>query len=147
MEEMERLFETVPPALQLIRSKGGRLESMQYLTRVKTDPSENQIPKPESGISTTILKEAVSRVFGALTPRGQRVITSMEELVLKMRFGLSDDGEKKTFREIGEKLNVTGEYVRQTERRVLKKMQRSASIKKIKRDLSGLLEDQTFQTA
>ena len=57
--------------------------------------------------------ELVQEVLATLTPR--------ENKILAMRFGL-DDGKPKTLEEIGERLGVTRERIRQIQEEALKKM-------------------------
>jgi len=54
-----------------------------------------------------------------------------EALVLKLRFGLDDD-EPRTLQEIGDKLNVTRERVRQIEQKAMRKLARSHRLQQLR---------------
>ena len=51
-----------------------------------------------------------------------------EELVLRLRFGLGDD-EPNTLQEIGDKLNLTRERIRQIEKKAMRKLSRLKKLK------------------
>jgi RNA polymerase sigma factor (sigma-70 family) len=57
--------------------------------------------------------EMIHQIFRDLDPR--------EKLVLRYRFGL-DGHNRKTLEEVGQKLGITREYVRQNQNRALKKL-------------------------
>ncbi|MFC2161511.1 RNA polymerase sigma factor RpoD/SigA [Acidobacteriota bacterium] len=54
-----------------------------------------------------------------------------EELVLKLRFGLIDD-RTHTLQEIGDKLNLTRERIRQIEKKAIRKLARSRKLKQLR---------------
>ena len=60
------------------------------------------------------LAEVLEEAFGSLTRR--------EAYVLRMRFGLGEAGREHTLEEIGRKLNVSRERVRQIEARAIRKL-------------------------
>lgn len=68
---------------------------------------------PEEELSETYEKENVSKLL--------RDVGKREADVLRMRFGL-DDGEPMTLKQVGEKLNISRERVRQIERDALRKL-------------------------
>lgn len=70
-------------------------------------------PSPSEATLNLIRREQIDEVLNKLTQR--------ERDVLRMRFGL-DDGYARTLEEVGNKLNVTRERVRQIELRALKKL-------------------------
>ena len=74
------------------------------------DPS----PTPEEACELTSLQEAVRRQLDDLKPK--------EALVLRMRFGIPG-GDDHTLEEVGLRLEVTRERVRQVEAKVMKKFQ------------------------
>src|ERR1051326_76599 len=73
----------------------------------------NTAPSPSEATLNLIRREQIDEVLNKLTPR--------ERDVLKMRFGL-DDGYARTLEEVGSRLHVTRERVRQIELRALKKL-------------------------
>ncbi len=70
-------------------------------------------PSPSEATLNLIRREQIDEVLNKLTTR--------ERDVLKMRFGL-DDGYARTLEEVGTRLHVTRERVRQIELRALKKL-------------------------
>jgi RNA polymerase primary sigma factor len=70
-------------------------------------------PSPSEATLNLIRREQIDEVLNRLTPR--------ERDVLRMRFGL-DDGYARTLEEVGSRLHVTRERVRQIELRALKKL-------------------------
>lgn len=70
-------------------------------------------PSPSEATLNLIRREQIDEVLNKLTSR--------ERDVLKMRFGL-DDGYARTLEEVGSRLHVTRERVRQIELRALKKL-------------------------
>ena len=71
---------------------------------------------PEAGpVSDLIEQDLVNQLLSKLPTR--------EQQVLRMRFGL-EDGNEKTLREIGEKLNVTRERIRQLEIEAIQRLER-----------------------
>lgn len=73
----------------------------------------NSAPSPSEATLHLIRREQIDEVLDKLTSR--------EREVLRMRFGL-DDGYARTLEEVGSKLHVTRERVRQIELRALKKL-------------------------
>ena len=70
-------------------------------------------PSPSEATLNLIRREQIEEVLNKLTSR--------EREVLRMRFGL-DDGYARTLEEVGSRLHVTRERVRQIELRALKKL-------------------------
>ncbi|MEZ0322875.1 MAG: RNA polymerase sigma factor RpoD/SigA [Hydrogenothermaceae bacterium] len=64
------------------------------------------------------------------------VLDEREREIIKMRFGLEEDEEVKTLEEVGEKLGISRERVRQLEQRALKKLKNIAMKKHLKDFLS-----------
>ena len=70
-----------------------------------------------------LLKEQLMGVLDTLTSR--------EEKVLRLRFGL-DDGRPRTLEEVGKVFNVTRERIRQIEAKALRKLRHPSRSKKLK---------------
>ena len=71
-------------------------------------------PTPEDTLELTSLQEAIRHQLDHLKPK--------EALILRMRFGIPD-GDEHTLEEVGLRLEVTRERVRQIEAKVMKKFQ------------------------
>ena len=70
----------------------------------------------------SMLREDLKNVLDTLTPK--------EELVLKLRFGL-EDGIMRTLDEVGERLGLTRERIRQVEAKALRKLRHPSRSKKL----------------
>jgi len=80
-------------------------------------------PSPADIVIRANLKEQITKALNTLTER--------EATVIKMRFGIGD-GQEHTLEEIGQKLKVTRERVRQIETKALRKLAESALRDKLK---------------
>ena len=82
----------------------------------------NALP-PVDVASKQLLKEQIEDVLGTLTSREQRV--------LQLRFGL-EDGRSRTLEEVGVEFNVTRERIRQIEAKALRKLRHPSRSRKLK---------------
>jgi len=78
---------------------------------------------PDEAVDTTLRKETLKRILGALSARERRV--------LELRYGL-DGRHPRTLDEVGRTFNVTRERVRQIENQSLKKLQALAESQKLR---------------
>ncbi len=74
---------------------------------------DREAVSPSDAASLTMLRSEVELVLGSLTPRERRV--------LQLRFGLVDD-QQRTLEEIGKRIGVTRERIRQIEAKALRKL-------------------------
>ena len=79
--------------------------------------------EPAEAAANSMLREQLNEVLVTLSSR--------EELVLRLRFGI-DDGQPRTLEEVGKQLNVTRERIRQIEAKALKKLRHPTRSKKLK---------------
>ena len=84
---------------------------------------DDDAPAPQDAASHTLLKEQLSDVLSTLTSR--------EEKVLRLRFGL-EDGRSRTLEEVGKEFNVTRERIRQIEAKALRKLRHPSRSKNLK---------------
>jgi RNA polymerase primary sigma factor len=82
----------------------------------------NALP-PVDAASKQLLKEQIEDVLDTLTSREQRV--------LQLRFGL-EDGRSRTLEEVGKEFNVTRERIRQIEAKALRKLRHPSRSRKLK---------------
>ena len=78
------------------------------------------------------LKETVRNVLNTLSER--------EERVLRMRFGVGDDGSEHTLEEVGSEFAVTRERIRQIESKALRKLRQPSRSGKLKLFLDNVHE-------
>ena len=84
---------------------------------------DQDAPAPAEAASFMLLKEQLEEVLESLTTR--------EEKVLRLRFGL-DDGRARTLEEVGQSFGVTRERIRQIEAKALRKLRHPSRSKKLK---------------
>jgi len=70
------------------------------------------------------MKGHVSETLRFLAPREQKI--------LKMRFGLEENGRTHTLEEVGKEFGVTRERIRQIEAKALSKLQKNEDSQKLK---------------
>lgn len=75
-------------------------------------PDQQAVP-PDAHVHRTELTEQLDRILRALTPR--------EQTVIRLRFGIGYD-EASTLEQVGQRLSVTRERIRQIEAKALKKL-------------------------
>ncbi|MBQ8995653.1 MAG: RNA polymerase sigma factor RpoD, partial [Oscillospiraceae bacterium] len=78
---------------------------------------------PAEAAYQSLLREQLSDVLSTLTSR--------EEKVLRLRFGL-EDGRPRTLEEVGKEFNVTRERIRQIEAKALRKLRHPSRSKRLK---------------
>jgi len=88
---------------------------------------EEAAPPPEV-VSASILRDAIQNILQDLPPREVRI--------LQLRYGLID-GETYTLEEVGKKLGVTRERVRQIEAQALSRLRHPAHSRKLRDFLGG----------
>ncbi|MGE5559409.1 MAG: RNA polymerase sigma factor RpoD [Bacillota bacterium] len=84
---------------------------------------DRDAPAPAEAASFRLLKEQLEEVLSTLTTR--------EEKVLRLRFGL-EDGRARTLEEVGQVFGVTRERIRQIEAKALRKLRHPSRSKKLK---------------
>lgn len=84
---------------------------------------DHDAPAPAEAASFRLLKEQLEEVLDTLTSR--------EERVLRLRFGL-EDGRARTLEEVGQVFGVTRERIRQIEAKALRKLRHPSRSKKLK---------------
>ena len=76
---------------------------------------DSETPPPDETATDNLLRQQLDTVLSVLPPREVRI--------LKLRFGLND-GKQHTLREVGEKMGVTRERVRQIEAQALRRLKK-----------------------
>ena len=94
-------------------------ESIEVGDKIKDDIN----PSVEYQIIKNSIEQQIRNLLDELDER--------EALVIRLRFGLDDD-KPRTLQEIGDKLNLTRERIRQIEQRAMRKLGRSHSLQQLR---------------
>lgn len=94
-------------------------ESLEVESRIKDELAPS--------IEYQIIKNSIQQQIRALLAE----LDEKEALVLRLRFGLDDD-RPRTLQEIGNKLNLTRERIRQIEKKAMRKLARSNKLQQLK---------------
>lgn len=92
------------------------LNKKEEATRIGDFLIDNNSSSPDDKVIQENLFDEIRRILDQLSPK--------EKDVLIMRFGLDDDGNKKTLEEIGSRYGVSRERIRQIENRAISKLKR-----------------------
>ncbi len=88
---------------------------------------------PDTKVTNDSLLTDVRRMLNQLSPK--------ERDVLIMRYGLDDDGVKKTLEEIGSRYNVSRERIRQIENRAISKLKKMCRNSTVSKNLKNYIGD------
>jgi len=88
---------------------------------------------PSEAVINLNLREQTAQVLKTLTPR--------EEKIIKLRFGLEDDGGEHTLEEVGQNFAVTRERIRQIEAKALRKLRHPSRSHKLRTFLENSGKD------
>jgi RNA polymerase primary sigma factor len=89
---------------------------------------DSKVVSPVDAVISNNLKEQTTDVLESLTSR--------EEKVLRLRFGVGEESEH-TLEEVGQKFAVTRERIRQIESKALRKLRHPSRSRKLKAFLEG----------
>jgi RNA polymerase primary sigma factor len=85
---------------------------------------DTSVVSPAHSAASAMLRDEVNEVLKTLTPR--------EAKVIRLRFGLTDDGAQRTLEEVGAFFNVTRERIRQIEAKALRKLRHPTRSRRLK---------------
>ncbi len=109
------------------------LNKKEDTTRIGDFLIDNSSSSPDNKVIQENLFNEIRKILGQLSPK--------EKDVLIMRFGLDDDGNKKTLEEIGSRYGVSRERIRQIENRAISKLKRlcrnNRGVKSLRNYLGG----------
>lgn len=107
---------TVMKSAQATISLEAPLNKKEDTTRIGDFLIDTSTSSPDNKVVQESLFTEIRKILGQLSPK--------EKDVLIMRFGLDDDGNKKTLEEIGSRYGVSRERIRQIENRAISKLKR-----------------------
>ena len=130
-----------PTTEELAKEMGMEVAKIREIQKISQDPisidkpvgeeedshlvdfiSNDELAAPEEEVARILLKEDLIQALNGLTDRERRVI--------ELRFGLKD-GVPMTLEQVGKKLGVTRERIRQIEAKAIRKLNRSPKSKKL----------------
>jgi len=85
---------------------------------------DTTVVSPAHSAASAMLRDEVNDVLKTLTPR--------EAKVIRLRFGLTEDGAQRTLEEVGAFFNVTRERIRQIEAKALRKLRHPTRSRRLK---------------
>jgi RNA polymerase primary sigma factor len=133
IEELAEVLEVEPAKVEHMMRVARRPLSLELPTDDEGDSTlgdfieDDEVPRPDDTATENLLKEHLLSVLDSLPPREVRI--------LQLRFGLLD-GNSYTLEEVGDKMGVTRERVRQIQAQALSRL-RHPNIKRRLRDYLG----------
>jgi len=133
VEELAETLEVTPKKVENMIQVARRPLSLETPTDDEEDSmlgdfiEDDEAPPPDDTATYNLLKEHLGTVLDSLPPREVRI--------LQLRYGLLD-GQSYTLEEVGRKMGVTRERVRQIEAQALSRL-RHPSVKRRLRDYLG----------
>jgi RNA polymerase primary sigma factor len=118
IEKVEHMIKIARHPLSLETPTDGNEESM-----LGDFVEDQEAVMPADAVAHTILQETVQEILGSLPPREVRI--------LQLRYGLVD-GKSYTLEEVGQKLGVTRERIRQIEAQALRRLRHPAHARRLK---------------
>lgn len=119
VEKVGKALKLVPQPISLETPIGESGDSqLGDLIEDKTSTS------PSERVTAINLREITGDLLQTLSPR--------EERVLRMRFGLDQEGQERTLEEVGQNFNVTRERIRQIEAKALRKLRHPSRARLLK---------------
>jgi len=85
---------------------------------------DTSVVSPAHSAASAMLRDEVNDVLKTLTPR--------EAKVIRLRFGITDDGAQRTLEEVGAFFSVTRERIRQIEAKALRKLRHPTRSRRLK---------------
>jgi RNA polymerase primary sigma factor len=128
-EEIAEECETTPERIREVRKMTQDPVSLEQPVGDEEDSSlqdfviDPNMPEPSEAATLTMLREHISDALDCLTPKERRII--------RLRFGFVN-GNQRTLEEVGRRLGITRERVRQLEAKALRKMRAPRTQKKLK---------------
>jgi RNA polymerase primary sigma factor len=122
-EELAAALEIAPKKVENMLQVARRPISLEMPTDAEEDSflgdfiEDQDTPAPAESVTETLLKEDLTAVLNSLPPREVRI--------LQLRYGLVD-GQTYTLEEVGKKMGVTRERVRQIEAQALGRLRHSS---------------------
>ena len=131
-----RLNISVSKLTQMIKSAQSTISIESPATNQKEDSTkivdyivDESTITPDSRVTQESMLEDSEKMLNQLMPK--------EKDVLILRYGLNNNGEKKTLDEIGAQYNVSRERIRQIENRAIAKLKKMCKNESVKRNLQN----------
>lgn len=131
--ELVRELGREPSTEEIARKMGTSVEKVGKALKLVPQPVSLETPIGESGdsqlgdliedrSSTSPSERVIAINLREITGDLLQTLSPREERVLRMRFGLDQEGQERTLEEVGQNFNVTRERIRQIEAKALRKL-------------------------
>jgi RNA polymerase primary sigma factor len=133
VEELAAALEVTPEKVRNMLRVAQHPLSLEMPTSMEGDAvlgdfvEDRETPNPDESATNNLLRQHLEKILQTLPPREVRI--------LQLRYGLPD-GEKHTLQEVGDKMGVSRERVRQIERQALQRL-RQPGVRRQLRDYLG----------
>jgi RNA polymerase primary sigma factor len=146
--ELVRELRREPSTEEIARKMGTSVEKVGKALKLVPQPVSLETPIGESGDSqlgdliedksSTSPSERVTAInLREITGDLLQTLSPREERVLRMRFGLDQEGQERTLEEVGQNFNVTRERIRQIEAKALRKLRHPSRARLLKNFVEG----------
>ena len=141
--EMVREMGREPSTEEIARKMGTSVEKVGKALKLVAQPVSLETPIGEGGdsqlgdliedkSSTSPSERMIALNLREITGDLLQTLSPREETVLRMRFGLDQEGQERTLEEVGQNFNVTRERIRQIEAKALRKLRHPSRARLLK---------------
>ncbi len=141
--ELVRELGREPSTEEIARKMGTSVEKVGKALKLVPQPVSLETPIGESGdsqlgdliedkSSTSPSERVIALNLREITGDLLQTLSPREETVLRMRFGLDQEGQERTLEEVGQNFNVTRERIRQIEAKALRKLRHPSRARLLK---------------
>jgi RNA polymerase primary sigma factor len=141
--ELVREIGREPSTEEIAQKMGTSVEKVGKALKLVAQPLSLETPIGESGdsqlgdliedkSSTSPSERVIAINLREITGDLLQTLSPREERVLRMRFGLDQEGQERTLEEVGQNFNVTRERIRQIEAKALRKLRHPSRARLLK---------------
>lgn len=141
--ELVREMGREPSTEEIARKMGTSVEKVGKALKLVAQPVSLETPIGEGGdsqlgdliedkSSTSPSERVIALNLREITGDLLQTLSPREETVLRMRFGLDQEGQERTLEEVGQNFNVTRERIRQIEAKALRKLRHPSRARLLK---------------
>jgi RNA polymerase primary sigma factor len=141
---LEAIHQREPSAAEIAAETELSVEKVDFALRSKGEPASLDAPigdgegrlgdLVEDTTEPTIIEQLTQKRYAREARELLKLLTEREQKILRMRFGIDGDGSEYTLAEIGERLSLTRERIRQIEAKALRKLRMPGRARKLGAD-------------